>query len=69
MFTPETIIDTIQGSKRTFTNMVIKDEVLNKVANNFIDSQTAFAKMLVTNLTTVTKHSMDQLTTKLFFKN
>lgn len=69
MFTPETIIDTFQGSKRTFTNMVIKDEVLNKVANNFIDSQTAFAKMLVTNLTTVTKYSMDQLTTKLFFKN
>lgn len=69
MFTPENIIDTIQGTKRTFTNMVIKDEVLNKVANNFIDSQTHFAKMLVTNFTTVTKYGMDQLTTKLFFKN
>jgi len=68
MFTPETIIDTIQSSKRTFTNMVIKDETLNKVAHNYIDSQSQFAKMLVTNFTTMTKYGMDQLTEKLFFK-
>jgi hypothetical protein len=49
MFTPNLLIDTVQNAKRTVTNTVIKDETLNKAAHNFIDAQTAFAKMLTEN--------------------
>ena len=49
MFTPNLLIDTVQNVKRTATNAVIKDETLNKAAHNFIDAQTAFAKMLTEN--------------------
>lgn len=49
MFTPEFYIDLFQSSKRLATNKVFADERLNKVANDFIDAQTIFAKMLAKN--------------------
>jgi hypothetical protein len=60
MFTPNLIIDTVQNAKRTATNAVIKDEALNKAAHNFIDAQTAFAKMLTDNALTISKHFVEK---------
>ena len=61
-------IDTFQGTKRSLTNSIIKDPVLNKAANEFITSQTSFAKMLVNNYTNISKYFVDTQTNVLFPK-
>lgn len=60
MFTPEFYINSFQSIKQDFTNKVITDTTLNKVANNYINAQTAWAKMVVDNTTTVTKYFFDK---------
>jgi hypothetical protein len=62
MFGPDFYIDTVQGLQRAFTNQVVTDSTLNKVANNFIEAQTVFTKMLANNTTNVAKYSMDSFT-------
>jgi hypothetical protein len=59
MFTPDTIIDNVQGIKRSFTNQVITDPTFNKIAHDYIDAQTEFAKMLARNVLTVAKYSAE----------
>jgi hypothetical protein len=66
MFSPSFYIDSFQSLKHSFTNQVIKDKVLNKAANDFIDAQTAWAKMVVDNATAITKYAVD-MQTNLFF--
>ena len=61
MFTPEFYIDLIQSSKRMATNQIYKDERLNKVANDFIDAQTVFAKMLAKNTIEMLAYSVDSV--------
>lgn len=68
MFTPESIIDTFQGTKKSLTNAVFQDKTLNKAAHDYIDSQTAFAKMLVRNTVEVTRYSVESISSKLFSK-
>ena len=68
MFTPEFFIDTFQGTKKAFTNTVITDKTLNKAAHAYIDAQTTFAKMLVTNATEMTRYSVDSISAALFPK-
>ena len=60
MFTPQFYINSFQSLKHDFTNKVITDTTLNKVANAFIDAQTAWAKMVVDNTTTITKYCFDK---------
>jgi len=62
MFTPQFYIDSFQSLKHSFTDKVITDPTLNKAANAFIDAQTAWAKMIVNNSTTVTKYLFDKQT-------
>jgi len=62
MFTPQFYINSFQSLKHDFTNKVITDPTLNKVANDFIDAQSAWAKMVVNNSTTVTKYLFDKQT-------
>ena len=66
MFTPITIIDTIQDTKRALTNQFIKDSTLNKVANEYITAQTTFAKMLANNAIDLTKYSVECFSKQLF---
>jgi len=66
MFTPEFYIDLFQSTKRQLTNKVYQDEVLNKAANNFIDAQTTFAKMLAKNYIDLSAYSADSIS-KVFF--
>lgn len=66
MFTPDFYIDQFQSTKRMLTNQVFKDPTLNKVCNEFIDSQTAFAKMLTKNALTIATYSVDSVS-KYFF--
>ena len=66
MFTPDFIIDSIQSSKKTVTNCIFTDKVLNKAAHNYIDAQTAFAKMLTRNAIDVAKYSVDSVSKVLF---
>ena len=48
-YIPDFYIEMFQTSKRMATNQIFKDERLNKVANDFIDAQTVFAKMMAKN--------------------
>lgn len=66
MFTPDFFIDTIQETKRVVTNQIIKDSTLNKAANDYINAQTAFAKMLSHNAIEITKYSVDSISKCLF---
>ena len=61
MFTPDFYIEMFQSSKRTATNQVFKDERLNKIANDFIDAQTVFAKMLAKNTIEMLAYSVDSV--------
>jgi hypothetical protein len=61
MFGPDFFIDTFQDAKKNITNTVFTDKTLNKVANNFIEAQTVFAKMLVKNTLDVGKYSVDSI--------
>jgi len=65
-FTPAFFIDTFQETKRVVTNQIIKDPTLNKAAQNYIDAQTTFAKMLVNNAIDVTKYSVESISKVLF---
>ena len=68
MFTPEFYIDLVQSTKRQLTNKVYQDETLNKAANNFIDAQTAFAKMLAKNYIDLSTYSVDSISKVMFPK-
>jgi hypothetical protein len=65
-FTPDFYIDTLQTTKKNITNKIITDKTLNKAANDYIDAQTAFAKMLSKNATDIAKYSVDSLGDKFF---
>jgi hypothetical protein len=58
---PSYYIDSFQSLKRSLTNKVITDEVLNKAANSFIDAQGTWAKMVAENSINLTKHFFDEL--------
>ena len=66
LFTPDFYIDSLQNTKKNITNKVITDQTLNKAANDYIDAQTAFAKMLSKNATDIAKYSVDSLGDKFF---
>ena len=68
MFTPDFYIDLVQSTKRQLTNQVYKDDTLNKAAHNFIDAQTAFAKMLAKNYIDLSAYSADAISKVLFPK-
>lgn len=62
MFTPNFYIDQFQSTKKIVSDQIFKDQPeLQKVAINFIDTQTAFAKMLVDNTVTVNKIFWDNI--------
>lgn len=65
-FTPDFYIDSLQSTKKNFTNKIITDKTLNKAAQDYIDAQTAFAKMLSKNATDLAKYSVDSLGDKFF---
>ncbi len=66
MFGPDFYIDAFQEAKRVVTNQVFKDPTLNKAANDYINAQTAFAKMLTHNAVDLTKYSVDKISKVLF---
>ena len=48
------------------TNQVFKDERLNKVANDFIDAQTVFAKMLAKNTIEMLSYTVDSMSKTIY---
>ena len=66
MFTPDFYIEMFQSSKRTATNQVFKDERLNKVANDFIDAQTVFAKMMAKNTIEMLSYAADSMSKTIY---
>lgn len=60
-YNPELFIDAFQETKRNLTNKIIVDPILNKAANNYINSQTQFAKMLIDNGVNISKHSINSI--------
>jgi hypothetical protein len=65
-FTLEAQIDAFQTAKRGLTDKVITDPTLNKAAHEYINAQTAFAKMLAKNFTDLAKYSVDSFASKAF---
>jgi len=61
MFGPDFYIESFQTTKKIVTDTVIVDKTLNKAAHDFIDAQTAFAKMLSHNYIDITKYSVDKI--------
>jgi hypothetical protein len=66
MFTPDFYIEMFQTSKRMATNQIFKDERLNKVANDFIDAQTIFAKMLAKNTIEMLSYAADSMSKTIY---
>ena len=66
MFTPDFYIELLQSSKRMATNQIFKDERMNKVANNFIDAQTVFAKMLAKNTIEMLSYAADSISKTIY---
>jgi hypothetical protein len=60
MFTLENYVEAFQQTKKRVTDKVIADPVLNKVAHNYIDAQTIFAKMLISNTQEIAKYAVDK---------
>ena len=52
-------IDSFQSGKKILTNEIYKDEKINKICHNFIDAQTAFAKMLVRNTIDISAYNVE----------
>ena len=69
MFTPDFYIEMFQTSKRMATNQIFKDERLNKVANDFIDAQTIFAKMLAKNTIEMLSYAADSMSKTIYPHN
>ena len=65
-FTLDAHIEAFQTTKRGLTDKVITDPTLNKAAHEYINAQTAFAKMLAKNFTDLAKYSMDSYASKAF---
>ena len=68
MFSPDFYIDTFQETKRVITNKIFTDPTLNKAAQDYINAQTAFAKMLAHNAINITKYSVESVSKVLFPK-
>lgn len=62
MYSLENYVETFQQTKKRITDKVITDATLNKAAHNYIDAQTAFAKMMIGNTQTVVKQCVDKQT-------
>lgn len=60
MFSIEFFIDTVQSTKKSVFNRIVKDQELQKVSTRYIDAQTEFAKMLVTNTLDLAKYSVEK---------
>ena len=59
MFEIEYYIDQFQNTKLKVFNSVVKDPVLRSAAENYVNTQSAFAKMLVANTRDLAFHSYD----------
>jgi hypothetical protein len=66
MLTPEYYVDMFQQTKKQITDKVITDTSLNKAAHKFIDAQTVFAKMIITNTQDIAKYVVDAQTNHWF---
>lgn len=62
MYSLENYVEAFQQTKKRITDKVITDATLNKAAHNYIDAQTAFAKMLIGNTQTIVKECVDKQT-------
>ena len=66
MFSPHFYIESFQNTKKLVADQIFKDPALNKAAHTYIDSQTQFAKMAVTNTINMAKYSADSVSKVLF---
>jgi len=68
MFTPQFFIDSIQSTKRGVFKQIIRDPELQRLADRYIDAQTDFANMLVTNTIAMARYSFEKSTECAFSK-
>ena len=68
IYAPTFFIDTLVGTKKHMTNKIITHPEMNKVAINFINAQSDFAKMMINNYVLVSKVFVDTMSTYWFPK-
>lgn len=61
MFSPYNFIDKVQDLKKSAFNYVVSDPELRKVSDRYINTQTEFAKMIVSNAFDLAKYSLDKV--------
>jgi hypothetical protein len=67
MFAVDTIIDSIQSSKKMFVNTFVTDKNTKEALNSFVDSQTEFTKQMWKTSEVVAKESFVQIEKTLKF--
>jgi hypothetical protein len=67
MFAVDTIIDSIQSSKKMFVNTFVTDKNTKEALNSFVDSQTEFTKQMWKTSEVVAKESFAQIEKTLKF--
>lgn len=66
MFSPIFYLDMFQNTKKVVTDQIFKDPALNKAAHAYIDAQTQFARMVITNTIDIAKYSVESVSHVLF---
>ena len=56
MFTPETLINTVQDSKKQFVNTFVIDSAIKSKLVEVIDAQTEFAQVIAKNAFSISEH-------------
>jgi len=64
LMTPDAFIDVLQNTKKNISNEIFTDKTLSKIASDFIDAQTTFAKSMVKINTTLAKHAIESVSPK-----
>jgi hypothetical protein len=64
MVSPNFFIDIFQSTKKGVFKQIVSNPELQRVADRYVDAQTEFAKMLVTNTIDIAKFSLDIICSK-----
>lgn len=62
MFTPTFYIELLQTTKKSLTDKLITDPVVNKACHSFMDAQLALGKTMTNNLVELTEYSVKSMT-------
>ena len=65
MFAYNSFIDSFQSGKKMFVSMFVTDQKIKSSLNDFVDTQTAFAKQSIKTFEDITECAMNEYKKKL----